>query len=317
LSRRVSLLRRRAGAGGQNVDSLLDTMANVVGILIVLMAVVQMTVSDAMKRIQVWESEEAVELREARHEVETKAAGIASIDLAQTLELSRLREHIRQLREESTTVTDTASVSADVAQRKLQVRRLEASIAEKKEKLANLQILLSKAEVAAEQQGIPLRLPDPRPPPLAADALVLFARFGRVFDPRYDQLTRELNDVLQTAPRPIPRYFEAYDIGNEMLRWQVVDQARGRAYRLDWRHTRIGETAEELRSPNAQLRSVYSGHNPQARFLYFYVWGDSFEVYLEARRIAEELGFAAGWEAIPDGQALELVKGRTPPTPVD
>ena len=51
-------------AGDQNVDSLLDTMANVVGILVVLMAVTQMTVNDAMKRIQVWESEEAVALRD-------------------------------------------------------------------------------------------------------------------------------------------------------------------------------------------------------------------------------------------------------------
>jgi len=32
-------------------------MANVVGILVVLMAVTQVTVNDAMKRIHVWESE--------------------------------------------------------------------------------------------------------------------------------------------------------------------------------------------------------------------------------------------------------------------
>ncbi len=312
------MLRRRTGTVGQNVDSLLDTMANVVGILVVLMAVTQMTVSHAMKRIQVWESEEAVGLRRARQDAEAKMAGIGGFDLSQTLELSRLREHIRQLREgPTTTAADTASISADVARRRLQVRRLEASIADKQEKLANLQILLAKAEVRAEQEGIPLRLPDPRPPPLAAEPLMLFARYGRVFDPRYDQLTRELNDVIRQAPQPIPRYFEAYDIGNEMLRWQVIDKPRSRAYRLDWRHTRIGETADELRSPNAKLRQVYSSHDPRAKFLHFYVWEDSFEVYLEARRIAEEEGFEAGWEALSDGEPLELVRRKMSPTPVD
>ena len=49
---------RRTGES-QNLDSLLDTMANVVGILVVLMAVTQLTVNDAMKRIRVWESEKA------------------------------------------------------------------------------------------------------------------------------------------------------------------------------------------------------------------------------------------------------------------
>ena len=49
----------RARPRGENVDSLLDTMANVVGILIVLLAVTQMTVGDAMDRIRVFDSEES------------------------------------------------------------------------------------------------------------------------------------------------------------------------------------------------------------------------------------------------------------------
>ncbi len=47
----MSPSRRRAGFQGQNLDSLLDTMANVVGILIVLVAVTQLTLGDAVKRI--------------------------------------------------------------------------------------------------------------------------------------------------------------------------------------------------------------------------------------------------------------------------
>ena len=68
--------RQRRHTDSQNLDSLLDTMANVVGILVVLMAVTQMTVNDAMKRIRVWESEEALDLREERRETESKLAMI-------------------------------------------------------------------------------------------------------------------------------------------------------------------------------------------------------------------------------------------------
>lgn len=325
--RRRAIARARAlaraggsGASGQNVDSLLDTMANVVGILVVLMAVTQMTVNDAMKRIQIWESDEAVQLRADRREAEAQLADTAGVDLARTLELSRLREHLRELRAlpaAASASTDTASVAADVARKRMQVRALETALRDERDKLANLRILLDESELRAEQESIAVRLPDPRPAPVAAEPLVLFSRYGRVFDPRFDQLTRELLDVSRTARRPLEAYFQAYDVGNEMLRWKVVDTPGGPVNRLEWRRLDIGETPEELQSPRAALRARLAEIDPKKRFLHFYVWGDSFEAYLEARRIAEEAGFSAGWIPIPTGSPLELVRGRTPPTPVD
>jgi len=315
-------VRRRLATGSavsavdQNVDSLLDTMANVVGILVVLMAVIQMTVNDAMKRIQVWESEEAVELRDEREDAQRRLDTETGADLTRTLELSRLREHLTELRRLPASA-DTLVVAASVASQRLRARRLEASIAEEQERFANLQILLAESEAPTEHEGIALRLPDPRPAPIASERLVLFARFGRVFDPRLETLTRDLQEGLRRAPRPVTRYFDTTDVGNEMLRWQVIDTAAGRVHRLDWRHTDIGESLEDLQSKSAGLRELLRGLDPRREFLHFYVWGDSFEVYLEARRIAEEEGFSAGWIPLPAGKPLELVKGHTPPTPVD
>jgi len=319
VSRSMALrMRARAngGAGGQNVDSLLDTMANVVGILIVLMAVTQMTVNDAMKRIQVWESEEATDLRNERRSAEQLLAETSSEDLARTLELARLRELIEQLREVPV-AADTASVSAQVASQRLQVRKLEASLEDRREKLADLQIALTESSSRAEKRGIALRLPDPRPAPLETDRRVIFCRYGRVFDPRFDQLTQELDAVMRSAPRPLEQYFQSYDVGNEMLRWQVVEEGPGRIHRLEWRRSDIGETPEQLQSPRASLREVLRELDHESEFLYFYVWGDSFEVYLEARRIAEEAGFSVGWLPIPAGDPLDLVPTRGSPTPVD
>ena len=44
--------RRRGGSGQGNLDSLLDTMTNVVGVLIVVLIVTQVNVSSAAKRIR-------------------------------------------------------------------------------------------------------------------------------------------------------------------------------------------------------------------------------------------------------------------------
>ena len=48
----MSVARSRRRGDAQNLDSLLDTMANVTGILIVLLAVTQISVGDAMTRVR-------------------------------------------------------------------------------------------------------------------------------------------------------------------------------------------------------------------------------------------------------------------------
>ncbi|MFP6629531.1 MAG: hypothetical protein VCC67_10920 [Myxococcota bacterium] len=311
--------RRREGAGDQNVDSLLDTMANVVGILIVLMAVTQLTVNDAMKRIRMWEREEATSLREATQDARTQLAGIGGIDLVRTLELARLRESIRQLhaQPEEVITKDTETLATDLASQRMRARRLTSSIRGREEKLARLEILLSETEARARDETVTIRLPDPRPAPASAAEIKIFCRYGRVFDPRFDQLARELVEVRRNAPPPAIRYFDAYDVGNELLRWRLIETGTQLAARLEWRHNTIGETLAELQSPNAHFRQRLAEHASGSRFLRFYVWEDSFEVYLEARRLAEEANFAAGWRPFPNGRALDFVSGPGSPTPVD
>ena len=305
-------------ASGENVDSLLDTMANVVGILIVMMAVTQLTVNDAMKRIQVWETEESGVLRQATQGAEDELAKRAGIDLSQTLELGRLLDHIRALRE-SGTRTDTATLSAEVARNRLRVRQLEASLAEGEQQLANLQIRLRESQSRSEEEGIQVRLPDPLPPPPGAKRLIMIARHGRAFDPRLDQMWQEARGIIRRAPRPLARYFDAYDVGNEMLRWRIAGQGSdGLVHRLDWRSTEVGETASEIRRPGSRMRAALAEHDAKRRFIHFWVWGDSFEAYLEARRVAEEAGFKVGWQPIPKHRALELVTGGdSNPFPID
>lgn len=294
-------------------------MANVVGILIVLMAVTQLTVNDAMNRIRIWESEEAEELREATQDARTRLAGIGSIDLARTLELARVRDLVRVLREqpEAVATKDTTTLTTDLASQRMQVQRLEDSIREREDKLAKLEILLAKAEARAQEATLMVRLPDPRPAPATAEELKIFCRYGRVFDPRFQQLARELLAVRSQTRSGVSRYFDTHDVGNELLRWRMAEDTRVPAMRLEWRHRGIGETPAELGSTSAHFRERLASHDPESRFIHFYVWEDSFEVYLEARRLAEQAGFAAGWQPLANGRPLDFVQGPNTPTPID
>ena len=114
------------------------------------------------------------------------------------------------------------------------------------------------------------------------------------------------------------RYFASHDVGNKDLRWRFVDTAAGQVARLDWRHEDAGETVAMLQAPESDFREALMHYAPGRRFARFYVWEDSFEVYLEARRIAEAAGFAAGWKPYPLGQSpIFSTSARLPPTPID
>ena len=310
---------RREASDGQNLDSLLDTMANVVGILIVLMAVTQLTVNDAMDRIRVWESEEAAGLREATQDARDRLAGMGSIELARSLELGKVRDLVRMLRDqpEAVTAKDTTTLTTDLASQRMQAQRLEGSIREQEERLARLEILVAEAETRSREATQTVRLPDPRPAPPTAEEVKIFCRYGRVFDPRFQQLTSELLAVRRQTRSPVSRYLDTHDVGNELLRWRMAEDSRIPAMRLEWRHTSIGETASELQARNAQFRKRLASYDPGSRFLHFYVWEDSFEVYLEARQLAEQAGFAAGWQPLAEGRPLDFVQGPSTPTPVD
>jgi hypothetical protein len=88
--------------------------------------------------------------------------------------------------------------------------------------------------------------------------------------------------------------------------------------RLDWRRPNAGETLDELDDKASEFRRALSRYDEQRQYIQFYVWGDSFEVYLEARRQAEAAGFSVGWEPYEIGQSLKFARSMsTAPTPVD
>jgi hypothetical protein len=331
--------------GEQNLDSLLDTMANAVGIFVVVMAVAQITVSQAVRRLRDTEALpppiEAETSPEHLAELELRWAETAPRQWESERELDRLQEKLQQQpaiapdapqRSSRAAALNAAALAASA----LESRELAQEIEEKRQKLAALRIRMSDESAEGEAAVTSVRLPDPRPAPAHSTRRTFACRYGRVVQLDFDGLKQQLTDTMRQTMGASPllrnssislaqvaRYFERTDVGNDRFRWTLRDRGRvGLMARLDWRSQETGNTWRQLQRRSAEYHEALRSSSPTRHHVHFFVWGDSFLVYLEARRLAEEAGFSAGWTAFEEESDLDLVfrMGPVPddtPLPID
>ena len=157
---------------------------------------------------------------------------------------------------------------------------------------------------------------------------MFLCRYERVLDPELERLEAEFTEVAKQAlglgsigAGSLPmlsRYFQNHDVGNRFLRWRIL--APEPLARLDWRSREAGESRVQLRDPGAGFRAALRGYDPRLHHLRFFVWGDSFEIYLDARSIAEDMGFQVGWKPFEAREQLIFALGGRDyraPAPVD
>lgn len=296
--------RRRSATDSQSLDSLLDTMANVIGILVVILAVTQISVGEAMKRIRAFDALEAEQERQARIESALLQDELDSLqarwdELApeeMQVERAGLSDDLRRLRAEPAALQlasqDPADLARTLAREQAAAQRLEDRVATSSAQLASLRISLKKMPDVGTAKTV--RLPDPRPAPRGTVPAVFFARYGYVFWADLENLKARLIDELLRNPRSS----NFPDIGTRALRWQPLPALRGRpGARLVWRQRANGDSAETVGEQNSAFRKALGQLHPKQHVVQFYVWPDSYDAYLRAREIAEGYGFHAGWEA--------------------
>ena len=299
-------------------------MANVVGVLVVVMAVTQISVADAMKRILALSSAEASVLDERRAELEARWSALAPDAMADQRELGLFREHLRALEAVPEAAglhaSDTATIEAAVAQRTWLARELEEEVGASRRALASLRLRVRDMPSHRDPDANRVRLPDPRPAPEGSVRMDFFCRYGRVMLVDLDSLEKQLiNTARQTVGAEadkvrlqysdlakIARHFRRNRVGTEALRWRVFDRGPGALIaRLDWRDRSVGETTDEISRSDSTYRRALLQHDPSRHHLRFSVWSGSFDVYLEARRAAEARGFAAGWQPFDEEREFE------------
>ncbi len=349
------MARRKSSDSGGSLDSLLDTVTNVVGILVIVLVITQLGVSDAMNRIkahldtlpEITEQEMArVELDAAEIkmllETEREREELLDADeLPDPEELERQRALIARLKAE---LERLAKASGNRKEIEKQVAALEKEIAEREakikrtlEEIATLRALLDETpEPGDAPPPKVVNLPNPRTAPKGITPVIFLCRNGRVAWVDQDGLRLEaLKRIRRIQSRgerqknvidcqTLIQEFDKATIGDRdfALRIKVYN---GTPQLLPELTESGGDATERLtrRGNRPVFENRLRKMNPQKQYCRFYVWPDSFETYLEARKIVQRHEFLSGWLpfrgeqpwTFPLGGGVTLTCSDDPPKP--
>lgn len=212
--------RSRTSATGGNMDSMLDTLTNVVGILVIVLVAVQLSSQEAASRIAAAVAKiDPAEVE--RRKAEAEAARRAREEALKALEeekdearqdpeeaLERLRKHVAEAEEQSLAEARKAEeaerqaaeavAAAKAAEAKLaaEIKSLEEQSRRDAVKLDALRVEVETARKSEAPPAKEVRLPNPRPLPTLPDgkpvnleAVIVLFRGGRCL-PIVDSLIR-------------------------------------------------------------------------------------------------------------------------------
>ncbi len=325
--------KRKSSSGGGSLDSLLDTMTNVVGILVIVLVVTQLGVGEAVKRIQGIDAplleltEQQVEQAQQQSvEVSAKLKQLADatsgINLAaEQLALNQQQNLIAQLEKDLSSLQgkiNLEQVRKDLELEKQKEAELEKVVLAAQEEIAKLKAQL---ETTPEEPGVAptiVTLPDPRPAPDNAQAAVFLCRDEQVWAVDENRIKGIANNVIQ----PFTNDKNRIDAEKAI---RAFNSQKRSSFGLDLSLKNINETiylvvtpdgksgdkADRLATSASTFNRLLRRINPQQFYLRFIVWPDSFETYLTARSVADEFGIQAGWEAYAPTQEYRLYLGRT------
>ncbi|MDG2049694.1 MAG: hypothetical protein P8M78_05995 [Myxococcota bacterium] len=317
----------------QNLDSLLDTMSNVVGILVVLVAVTQLSISDAVERItgersalepvsaealalgaqQAEDIEAAIVAAQGELEVYQASAARAGV-LAE-----ELRPHVETLENLAGRLDTSDLISERIVQQTLRHRgerdRLSSEISDRRRRVQGLEALMG--SVPEETRPKVARLPNPRTPPVGATESAVLCRYGRCalldLAGMRGMLRLGIENALGTGggftyeDRPwLLNWFSKKTMGSGNYYWAFREDDRAFFADIKWEDIGYGESSPELSKKDSAFVRGLSELGRDGRFLRFYAWSDSFEAYLEARYLAEQLGWDVSWLAIDEAEEVGI-----------
>ncbi len=303
-----------------SLDSLLDTMTTVVGILIILLIVLQVGADKAVQHmVEVIKEDNATELQEmALEQVKKDKARVQQEKDALLQKAAQKNKQAQQalavIAKLQKEVAEARQPSPEVAKLEQQVKTAETAaktaaqkLVKKEAELKSMQALLSETDKpAASDTTKDVNLPDPKVPLKGAKPFYFLCRDGRVFAVDADSLKNRAAAGIKAsklAPngegeydaKKLAAYFEKNTIANSLFRLKPKSSGDKLIRFYVSRKETAGEDAEALSKPNSAFVKVLQGLDPKKRYLIFHVFADSFDVYLSARAIATERKFPAGW----------------------
>ncbi len=186
--------RQKRGEDAGSFDSLLDTMTNVVGILVILLVVTQIGMRGAIRRIQYQLPDVTVPqldamrkavgaLRGELRDLESRATATTSESVS-PLALAQARREVealtRKLMTRKTDIKDFTAIRKAIDELRKKVSGREKAIAALQKEIARLKALLERTPLRKAPPAKVIRLPSPRPAPAGAQCVWFTCKGGRI-----------------------------------------------------------------------------------------------------------------------------------------
>ncbi|MFK7778606.1 MAG: hypothetical protein QM501_10930 [Gimesia sp.] len=328
--------RKKDSSVGASMDSLLDTMTNVVGILVILLTVTQLGVGEAVERIkdalpeitdedmdrskkQVAELETLLELEKEQLQTVkdlTQQKKKVNIDEQKAL-VDKLKKELEKLKEIQINIV---ALKKQVTEQDQKVKSIEKTIVTKETELAVIKSKLAKTPDPGPTPNAKIvNLPNPRDAPKEAKPIEYVCRGGRVIHVDIPQLQQVALAAIAksryvTAQEQavdcdkLVKLFENKNVGNRDWRIKLKPVGGVPYLILELRKGR-GDTSERLRRSSALFRQQIQKVNPRLFYLNFRVWSDSYDTYLVAREYTAQRGVLAGWVALDSNSEFRVPLG--------
>ena len=347
------------------MDSLLDTMTNVVGILVILLVVTQLGVTSAVKRIRsnLPEVDEA-QLEETRRETQAMEKKLAALeeqwsarektfkDDSNRLFLLNKKVNPQLAARNAELLKMLENLTAQADKSSAREVELQAAVDKLKQELEKVKKDLAETDKQEKPPEKIVRIPNPRPAPkdskgewfVCREGRVAFVDVGAIAESVAKRLSMmkmqfrhgEAGLVRRSAKTPAANQPFEYDRDKVMSYFEknriVVDNHRVYAYGRGYHPAcwislefdmRRAEDETALLRPWSTYRKALAAVRQRGNYAKFIVYPDSFDVYLKAREIADELKVPAGWQinteqklatwtALP---GISLNKTEDPPPP--
>lgn len=315
--------RRRKKDSGGNLDSLLDTMTSVVGILIIILIVIQIGVKEKVKELVLENANKEISATEIQNKakevedlkklIEKKEKDFLSKNQAykkSMIEVKNLEKELddasKRLLTTKTSKADPTKITQELSKALKEIKEAEAKLQKVEVNEKKLKSLVSAYRKKKKSKAdAKVKMPNPRPAPAGAKAVYFICKGDRVFyrdDEAFREYFKKKLDLARIKPNKLGEYDYAKVENHFSRRSNLTPFGKFRTYankiRIYFRlnlNRSMGETSNFVTSRSSKFQKNLAKLDRKKFYVVFQVSPDSFPVYLKARAIVEQLGYSCGW----------------------
>ena len=306
---------RRASEQDGGLDALLDTLTDVIGTLVILLAIMQIDVSRSIQRVQGIDPD-ATEVSLAKLTTKIDESNQELVKLRELSDktnrapddLKKVKDQIAALREQLAAPPPVPRTPEEIAKEldelKKKAAEADGSFSTIEQTIAELRARLADIKPAKEPPPKIVQMPNPRTPPEGLRPVLFVCKGDRVSVIDVDATVNYVVEIIRKralisgttcdCDKAI-KLFENETFGNEDFRLHLRDI--GKVPHLVIEHLEgKGSMIRQLKRPTSEFGKAIEQINPEQQYARFLVWTDSYESYLAARKICDDRGIAAGWQ---------------------